>query len=82
MSLILKYGCGLEISDADVQTLVVVCCRYTAQCSQLLVKCKVAFKQVESDEYPTVETFMKKLKVRHSLLLKLEEAAYSCTLFA
>lgn len=33
---------------------------YTAACSKLLVQYKAAFKQVQNEEYPTVETFMKK----------------------
>ncbi|XP_064625108.1 vacuolar protein sorting-associated protein 28 homolog [Lineus longissimus] len=36
---------------------------YTAACSKLLVQYKAAFKQVQSDEIPTVETFTKKMKL-------------------
>ncbi|XP_028397656.1 vacuolar protein sorting-associated protein 28 homolog [Dendronephthya gigantea] len=36
---------------------------YTAACSKLLVQYKAAFKQVQSDEFPTVESFMKKYKL-------------------
>lgn len=31
---------------------------YTAACSKLLVQCKAAFKQVQSREYPTIQSFM------------------------
>lgn len=37
---------------------------YTAWCSKLLVQYKAAFKLVQCDEYPTVEAFVKKYKVR------------------
>jgi hypothetical protein len=37
--------------------------RYTAACSKLLVQYKAAFKQVQNDEFPNVERFMKKYKV-------------------
>merc|ERR1712029_690604 len=33
---------------------------YTGNCSKLLVQYKQAFKQVQGDEYPTVEAFMAK----------------------
>lgn len=33
---------------------------YTANCSKLLVQYKAAFKQVQGDEFPTVEAFMRK----------------------
>jgi len=36
---------------------------YTAACSKLLVQYKAAFKQVKGDEFPTVETFMKKCRL-------------------
>lgn len=35
---------------------------YTAACSRLLVQFKAAFKQVQSDEFPTLEAFMKKFR--------------------
>lgn len=35
---------------------------YTAACSKLLVQYKAAFKQVQSDEFPTIEEFMKKYR--------------------
>lgn len=35
---------------------------YTAACSKLLVQYKVAFKQVQGDEFPNIETFMKKYR--------------------
>lgn len=37
---------------------------YTAACSKLLVQYKAAMKQVHSDEFPTVEVFMRKFRVR------------------
>lgn len=36
---------------------------YTAACSKLLVQYKVAFKQVQGDDYPTIDTFVKKFRV-------------------
>ncbi|XP_067121110.1 vacuolar protein sorting-associated protein 28 homolog isoform X2 [Centruroides vittatus] len=36
---------------------------YTAACSKLLVQYKAAFKQVQGDEFPTVESFMKKFRL-------------------
>ena len=36
---------------------------YTANCKKLLVQYKAAFKQVQGDEFPTVETFMKKYRL-------------------
>uniref|UniRef100_A0A0K8TT05 Vacuolar protein sorting-associated protein 28 homolog n=1 Tax=Tabanus bromius TaxID=304241 RepID=A0A0K8TT05_TABBR len=36
---------------------------YTAACSKFLVQYKVAFKQVQSDEYPTVDAFVKKFRL-------------------
>ena len=36
---------------------------YTAACSKLLVQYKAAFKQVQGEEFPTVETFMKKFRL-------------------
>lgn len=36
---------------------------YTAACSKYLVQYKVAFKQVQSDEFPTVDTFVKKFRL-------------------
>lgn len=36
---------------------------YTAACSKYLVQYKVAFKQVQSDEYPTVDAFVKKFRL-------------------
>ncbi|XP_023344101.1 vacuolar protein sorting-associated protein 28 homolog [Eurytemora carolleeae] len=36
---------------------------YTGNCSKLLVQFKAAFKQVQGDEYPTVETFMSKYRL-------------------
>jgi hypothetical protein len=37
---------------------------YTAACSKLLVQYKAAFNQVQGDEFPTIETFVKKYRVR------------------
>ncbi|XP_065369447.1 vacuolar protein sorting-associated protein 28 homolog [Calliphora vicina] len=36
---------------------------YTAACSKYLVQYKVAFKQVQCDEYPSVDTFVKKFRL-------------------
>lgn len=36
---------------------------YTAACSKLLVQYKVAFRQVKSDELPTVDAFVKKFRL-------------------
>ncbi|XP_014666441.1 PREDICTED: vacuolar protein sorting-associated protein 28 homolog isoform X2 [Priapulus caudatus] len=36
---------------------------YTAACSKLLVQYKAAFKQVQCDDFPTVETFMRKYRM-------------------
>eukprot|EP00794_Sanderia_malayensis_P001088 gene1088-429_t len=36
---------------------------YTAACSKLLVQYKAAFKQVQSDRYPTVEAFVETYKL-------------------
>ena len=40
--------------------------RYTAACSKLLVQYKAAFRQVQGSEFPTVEAFMKKCKVKQN----------------
>ena len=37
--------------------------RYTAACSKLLVQIKAAFKQLNDDDYPSVEEFVRKCKV-------------------
>jgi len=36
---------------------------YTGSCSKLLVQYKAAFKQVQGDEFPTVESFMAKYRL-------------------
>lgn len=36
---------------------------YTAACSKYLVQYKVAFKQVQCDEFPTVDAFVKKFRL-------------------
>lgn len=36
---------------------------YTAACSKLLVQYKAAFNQVQGDEFPTIETFVKKYRL-------------------
>ena len=36
---------------------------YTANCKKLLVQFKAAFKQVQGDEFPTVEKFVKKYRL-------------------
>lgn len=40
---------------------------YTAACSKLLVQYKAAFKQVQGDEFPNVEVFVKKYRVCYTL---------------
>lgn len=37
---------------------------YTGACSKLLVQYKAAFRQVNGDEFPTVDAFVKKYRVR------------------
>lgn len=41
---------------------------YTAACSRLLVQYRVAFKQVQGDEYPTIEAFVSKFRVRKKVV--------------
>lgn len=36
---------------------------YTGACSKLLVQYKAAFRQVNGDEFPTVDAFVKKYRV-------------------
>ncbi|XP_022119713.1 vacuolar protein sorting-associated protein 28 homolog [Pieris rapae] len=36
---------------------------YTAACSRLLVQYRVAFKQVQGDEFPTIESFVSKFRL-------------------
>ncbi|CAO1352781.1 unnamed protein product [Diamesa serratosioi] len=36
---------------------------YTAACSKLLVQFKVAFKLIQGDEYPNIDTFVKKFRL-------------------
>lgn len=36
---------------------------YTAACSKFLVQYKVAFKQVQSDDFPTIDAFVKKFRL-------------------
>lgn len=43
---------------------------YTSHCSKLLVQYKAAFKQVQSDEFPTVDDFMKKYRMDCKLALE------------
>lgn len=42
---------------------------YTAACSKLLVQFKVAFKQLQGDEYPTIDAFVKKFRVGTYLII-------------
>lgn len=42
---------------------------YTAACSRLLVQYKVAFKQVQADEFPNIEAFVAKYRVSLSYLV-------------
>lgn len=37
---------------------------YTAACSRLLMQYKVAFRQVQGDDYPTIDAFVTKFRVR------------------
>lgn len=37
---------------------------YTAACTKLLVQYKAAFKQVHGDEFPNIDAFVKKYRVR------------------
>lgn len=41
---------------------------YTAACSKLLVQYKAAFKQVQGDEFPNIEAFVKKYRVSPAFL--------------
>ncbi|TRY74895.1 hypothetical protein TCAL_14588 [Tigriopus californicus] len=43
---------------------------YTSHCSKLLVQYKAAFKQVQSDEFPTVEDLMRKYRMDCKLALE------------
>ncbi len=43
---------------------------YTAACSKLLVQYNVAFSQVKSDEFPTIESFMNKFCFECTAALK------------
>lgn len=36
---------------------------YTAACSKLLVQYKAAFKQIQGDEFPTIDAFVKKYRL-------------------
>lgn len=36
---------------------------YTAACSKLLVQYRAAFKQIQGDEFPTIDAFVKKFRV-------------------
>lgn len=36
---------------------------YTAACSKLLVQYKAAFKQIQGNDYPTIDSFVKKYRV-------------------
>ena len=40
---------------------------YTGACSKLLVQYKAAFRQVKGDEFPTVDAFVKKYRVRDTV---------------
>ena len=43
---------------------------YTAHCSKLLVQYKQAFKQVQGEEFPSVEAFMAKYRLDAPLALE------------
>jgi len=51
------------ICDNGVRIMDVAVLRYTAACSKLLVQIKAAFKQLNDDDYPSVEEFVRKCKV-------------------
>ena len=55
----------IKQDDVTLQCNLVFRFRYTAACSKLLVQYKAAFKQVQNDEFPNVENFMKKYKVEN-----------------
>lgn len=42
---------------------------YTAACSRLLVQYSVAFKQVRGDDFPNIEAFISKYRVRQLYIL-------------
>ena len=42
---------------------------YTAACSKLLVQYKAAFNQVQGDEFPTIESFVKKYRVNILIIM-------------
>ncbi|CAH2261156.1 jg17189 [Pararge aegeria aegeria] len=44
---------------------------YTAACSRLLVQYRVAFKQVQGDDFPTIESFVTKFRLFITLMDKL-----------
>lgn len=47
---------------------------YTAQCSKLLVQFKIAFKLVQGEEFPTIESFVKKYRLDcHAALERIRE---------
>lgn len=50
---------------------------YTAACSKLLVQYRAAFKQIQGDEYPTVDTFVKMFRV--SIMILLLKISYNYT---
>jgi len=51
------------VCDNGVRIVDVAVLRYTAACSKLLVQIKAAFKQLNDDDYPSVEEFVRKCKV-------------------
>lgn len=42
---------------------------YTGACSKLLVQYKAAFRQVKGDEFPTVDAFVRKYRVRINAII-------------
>lgn len=44
---------------------------YTAACSKLLVQYRAAFKQIQGDEFPTIDAFVKKFRVNLAPIFQL-----------
>lgn len=52
---------------------------YTAACSRLLVQYRVAFKQVQADEFPNIEAFVAKYRVSIHFCISYVENIYHFT---
>lgn len=55
VSYLLRLLCGQDVVQPQ---------QYTAWCSKLLVQYKAAFKLVQGDEFPNIEAFVAKYRVR------------------